>query len=90
MTFIEDHRLELTKEQKAAMTSLERAFKKCDKAGVLLHNCYGTLIAYNSEFVESVNDDKDEYDCREGETLYIPYNLTGWADDEHYIHFKGC
>lgn len=83
----DDIRLDLTKEQKAGMASLKRAFNKCKKAGIYFHNCYGDLFAYNSEFVETVDDDEDTYECHEGTKLDISYDLASWADDAHYIHF---
>ena len=81
--------LELTKEQKSAIKSMGRAFKKCKDANVFFHNCYGDLIAYNGEFVEVVDDDKDELGCRCGEQVeQHGYSIDSWADDRHYIHFK--
>ena len=80
--------LTLTKEQKSAISSLKRAFTKCKKANVYFHNCYGTLIAYDGNIVERVDDDKDNIPCHDGKFLTLPYDLDSWADDRHYVHLK--
>jgi len=79
--------LELTKEQKSAIASLERAFKKCHKANIYFHNCYGTLIAYDGNIVEKVDDTIDKVPCHEGYNVSNPYCIDSWADDDHYVHF---
>jgi len=77
-----------TKEQMKAIKSLERAFAKCRKAKVYFHNHYGTLMVYDGNIVELVNDTKTKTSCEEGYCLQIDEDLAGWADDRHYIHFK--
>ncbi|MBK5191219.1 MAG: hypothetical protein JJE19_06975 [Methanosarcinales archaeon] len=83
----EKERWELTKKQKSAVRDLEKAFKRCKKAKVLFHNCYGNLIAYDGEFVELVDDHKDEFSCTVGTIVDNTYDLDSWADDLHFIHF---
>ena len=80
--------LPLTKEQKSAISSLKRTFTKCKKANIYFHNCYGTLIAYDGNIVDFVDDDKDDIPCHEGRLLTLPYDLDSWADDRHYVHLK--
>ena len=78
--------------QMKAIKSLERAFKKCKTTGVIFHNCYGRLIAFNGRIVESVNDVKehsDEIDCSEW-NYYVKntFDLDMWADDRHFVHLR--
>lgn len=82
-----DERIVLTKEQKSAIKSLERALKKCADANVYFHNCYGQFIAYDGGIVERVDNDEDDLDCNEGHTVeQYGYTLDSFADDRHYIH----
>lgn len=79
---------ELTKEQQSAANSLIRAFKKCKKANVYIHNCYGDLKLCDGNKIEKIDDTVDEFQCHELLSLLIPYSLDSWADDKHFIHFK--
>ena len=48
----------LTPAQKRAFTALRKAFKRCDDAGIMLTNKYGSILALNKEFFsEIVGDD---------------------------------
>lgn len=48
----------LTSAQKRTFTALRKAFKRCDDAGILLTNQYGSIMALNKEFFsEIVGDD---------------------------------
>jgi len=80
--------LELTGEQVKAVRSLERAFRKCAKARVYIHNCYGNLIAYDGGVVKCVDDEETDIDCGEGVWIDTPHelDLASWADDRHYVH----
>lgn len=88
--------LSLSKEQQLAFNRLKKAYKDCDKLGVVLINQYGTLNAYNGRFVTSMGD-KDippqgtTYDYYEV-SKYIPSNIVngvdpGRADDDWIIGF---
>lgn len=76
----------LTPAQKRAFTSLRKTFKKCDDAGILLTNQYGSIMAFNKEyFSEVVGSDMEE----EGD-ICISYisapsidsaDMVSWTDD---------
>ena len=78
----------LTNDQMKAVRSLERAFKKCADANIYIHNCYGTLIAYDGNIVHYVDDDETDIPCGEGDVITTPRDieLASWADDAHYVH----
>lgn len=80
--------LELTEEQIKAVRSLERAFKKCAKANLYIHNCYGHLIGYDGAVVHCVDDDESEISCEAGTMIDAPreLDLCSWADDAHFVH----
>ena len=82
--------LELTEDQIKAVRSLERAFRKCVKSNLFIHNCYGILIAYDGNMVDCVDDDETEIPCNEGHTINISrtLELASWADDAHYVHLR--
>lgn len=80
--------MKLDDAQKKAVNKLENALSACAKANVHIHNCYGTLVAYNGWNVRDVNDTPGEIGCRAGKTIISPINLDSWADDRHYVHFK--
>ena len=83
--------LELTEEQIKAVKSLERAFRKCAKAKLYIHNCYGHLIAYDAEVVHHVDDEETAIPCEAGTRIHTPkeLELASWADDAHYVHLQG-
>lgn len=78
----------LTKEQKLAVRSLERAFKKCNDANVIIANIYGDLLAYNGRYVKKIIDEPDDPPLSKdlGDSVNSIYDLCSWADDQHYIH----
>ncbi|MDD3623045.1 MAG: hypothetical protein PHQ81_11645 [Methanofollis sp.] len=78
----------LTPEQEKAVKSLERAFKRCYKEGILLFNKYGDLIAYNKEYVKCVDDEPEGplIDGDIGRKVNSGVNLDSWADDRHFVH----
>ena len=80
--------LELTEEQIKAVKSLERAFRKCEKAKLYIHNCYGVLIAYDGNVVHCVDDVETSIPCDAGTIIKISreLELASWADDAHYVH----
>lgn len=80
--------LELTEEQIKAVRSLERAFRKCAKAKLYIHNCYGRLVAYDGSIVHHVDNDETEIPCESGATIGVPFelDLSMYADDAHYVH----
>ncbi len=80
--------LELTEEQIKAVKSLERAFKKCVKSELYIHNCYGILIAYDGNVVRCVDDQETPIPCSAGTAINISrkLGLDSWADDAHYVH----
>jgi len=80
--------MRLTKEQKSAIESLERAFAMCVKEKVYIHNCYGTLMAYDGNAGERVDDVKTDTPCNEGYEMKIRVRLDSWADDSHYVHLR--
>lgn len=82
--------LELTEDQIKAVRSLERAFRKCAKANLYIHNCYGRLVAYDHAIVHNVDNDETDIPCEAGATINIPnsLDLSMYADDAHYVHLQ--
>lgn len=78
---------DLTPEQIKAFNALKRAYKRCEKSGILFANWYGHLTAYNSDIVKGAGD-KTMYNL---DYLFVEHgNNTSnyielpneWADDE--------
>ena len=46
--------LSMTEEQEKVFESLERAFKKCSKVGLLVWDNYGTITAVNGKKIQKV------------------------------------
>lgn len=89
---------DLNKEQQKAFNRLKRAYKDCEKLGVLFVNQYGTLNAYNSDFIEGFGDDQiapsghnvkliDAYSKFYGNSNILR-TCPGMADDEG-LHVLG-
>jgi len=88
--------IELTAEQKKAVASLRRAFRKCQDAGVKFYCVLDSLGFLNGHNVEKVGDESDfggenPMRCSSdlNQTLYFPSiyapDLDSWADDTHYV-----
>ena len=80
----------LTDEQVSAIKSLERAFKKCKRANLYIHNYYGDLYGYNGKFIKKICDTPSAISFDEiGASINAPdYNLQSWSDDNNYVHLK--
>jgi hypothetical protein len=79
-----------TDRQMKALKKLENALKECKDANVYFHNCYGTLHAFDGEYVKSVDDTEDVESIYEPDSSFYPICLPcgEWADDQHYVHLK--
>jgi len=79
---------ELTNEQKKAFINLKKAYKRCLNSGIFFHQILDTLEAFNGNNVLTVDDTPDNGYCIQ--TLNIDYMkiVCGWADDDHYVHFR--
>lgn len=84
--------LELKPKQKEAWKNLQKAFRECDKAGILIVNDYGSLIPLDKTLVIGMGDSIGVYDT----TNTVPYEgsaysfvpksrLVSWADDSHHL-----
>ena len=71
----------LTPEQKRAFTALRKAFKRCDDAGILLTNLYGSIMALNKEFFSEVIGNKMTQDGDRAD-------MVSWADDSIIIFVR--
>lgn len=83
----------LTPAQKRAFTALRKAFKRCDDAGILLTNQYGSIMAFNKEFFsEIVGDDM----VQDGDICISDISapsidrddMVSWADDSLTIFVR--
>jgi len=86
---------ELTEEQRKAIKSLGRAFKKCKDANVVFYMILSQLVAYDGHVVDTISFEKSEYCMDESENsgTYVDthgFNLESFADDPgmHFIQLK--
>lgn len=83
---------ELTEEQRKAIKSLGRAFKKCKDANVVFYCCLEHIEAFDGNVVDTVNLDKSDFcilDGNHGESVNTHgYDMGAFADDEgcHFVH----
>lgn len=83
----------LTPAQKRAFTALRKAFKRCDDAGILLTNQYGSIMALNKEFFSEVIGNEM---TRDGDIsindISAPTidraDMVSWADDSGIIFVR--
>ncbi len=83
---------DLNEKQKIAFRKLKSAYKACEKSGILLVNCYGSLEAYNLDYIEDYSNsdtyNKDNEDVISTHECYCMNSFdipNEWADDEHLI-----
>lgn len=87
-------KLSLTPDQEKAFKLFERAFNKCKKSGITFYTVLESVTAFNGEYIDSIHDDKSALDFSLGDPSTPDYNcimhpdLSGWADDEHFVSFK--
>lgn len=83
----------LTPAQKRTFTALRKAFKRCDDAGILLVNMYGSIIALNKEFFsevvgqEIVQDGDISINDISG-PVFFRADMVSWADDSCCIFIR--
>ena len=55
----------MNNEQEKAVKSLERAFKKCKKVGLIFYGMDGEIKAYDKKlFIKIYNESEDDYDTQ--------------------------
>lgn len=84
--------LDLNKEQQRAFNRVKKAYRDAEKLGVLWVNQYGTMTAYNKEYIVGHGDDQvkpfgNPVDYREvidrhGGNINVFETCAGMADDE--------
>lgn len=88
-----DEVFDLNPKQKAAFKALAKAYKTCEKAGILFVNIYGSLTAYDKKYIEEYANnshlDPDAEDtielhgnCQTSNYFHID---SEWTDDNHII-----
>ncbi len=85
--------LDLNKEQKRAFNKLVKTYKECERLGIKFVNCYGTMLAFDKEYVKDYTDrvlineaDKKHAISTYENTVVNTFKTdSGWADDEHLI-----
>ena len=89
-----DNLTDLTPDQQKAFNRLKKAYKDCDKLGILFVNRYSELYAFDSKKISGFGDDRI---LAEGVEERSVYEITGgnsisivseWCDDDG-LHFYG-
>lgn len=78
---------QLTAGQRTAFKRLKLAYKECEKAGIYFTNNYGSLTAWNSEYVNGYSDRVEDVENGiEEPSNSNSFNVANkWSDDTHYI-----
>jgi len=79
---------ELTPEQLKCFNALKKAYSKCIKSGVYIHQVLDSFYAFNGDNVCDVDDDPTDGFCTQQIPTPAMKVVCGWADDSHYAHFR--
>ena len=80
-------KLALTLEQDKAFQSLERAYKKCKKSGIVFYTVLESIYALNGKHLIRIHDEKERGDTNTADLLnpnLMDMGFSGWADDPHF------
>jgi len=78
----------LDEKQTKAFINLKKAYNKCLKSGIYFHQVLETLQAYNGNNISDINDNPEEGFCTQKLSINSMKITSGWADDNHYVHFQ--
>lgn len=92
MTQEERKIFQLKPEQQRAFNALKKAYKSCEKLGLIFYNNYGMLGCFDKDKIEEYNDDSEnkhgEHGINDtGQNSANEFNtVDSWADDPHFFH----
>ncbi len=77
----------LTHKQQIAFNNLKKAFKQCEKSGLVFVNVNDRITVYNSAFVEGSTDNKTEGDIPNDMVNINRFNapINAWIDCDAYL-----